>query len=156
MLMVESTVVLAIATMACYVSQSAIYRALRGRLPLHHWMLYAFSPGEASMNGIRIAVLGGLLLSIPVLGYLVCVHLLRTTGPLDPMLLAVPLLCVLGVVAGWLIVLPTRLGEFTGYQSDTIHYLPRARDYIDFSLTTLIVPSAVLGGVGALALRRAG
>lgn len=154
MLILESAAVLGVAVAACTTRRVEIFRAL-GQ-PIHHRQLVTFSPGEATTNMIRVVVLSGILLSLPVVAYKICGYALPTSGGLDPGLLAVPFLCVLGIVVGWLAVLPLGIHGLTHYDRPTYEYLPRARDYIDFSLGTLIASGAGGAAVGAFALRRAG
>jgi Sec-independent protein secretion pathway component TatC len=151
MLMLESTLVLSVATAAGYAERASVLRALTGLTS--HRRLYTPGPGVTTFNGVRIALLTGILLSIPVVAYLVCANLLPTSGPLDPMLLAVPLLCVLGAIAGWVIVLPVALHSEA---TNSIQYLPSIKEFVDRTLGTLVASAACVGTVGALMLRRAG
>ena len=132
LLVLESMVVLGVAVVVCYSQSHQIYRWLTTALPRGHRQLYTFSPGETEGNAIRIALFSGMLLTLPVVAYRVSERALPTTGQLDPMLLAVPTL-----------------------QSDVVQYLPRARDYIDFTMGILLASGIGGASLGAFALRRA-
>jgi Sec-independent protein secretion pathway component TatC len=121
----ESMVVLGVAVAVCYSQSHQIYPWLTTALPRGHRQLYTLSPGEAEGNAIRIALFSGMLLTLPVVAYRVSERALPTTGPLDPML------AVLGIVAGWAVVVPVAYRQLVTPNSDVVQYLPRARDYID-------------------------
>jgi len=154
LLVLESMVVLGVAVVVCCAQNHQIYHWITTALPAHHRRLYVFSPGETEGNAIRITLLSGMLLALPVVAFRVSERALPTAGPLDPMLLAVPLLAVLGIVVGWAVI-----ARFSARQLVTaegvVDYLPRARGYIDFAMGLL--PASGIGGasLGALALRRA-
>jgi Sec-independent protein secretion pathway component TatC len=155
LLVLESMVVLGVAVVVCYSQSNQIYRWLTTALPRGHRQLYTFSPGETEGNAIRIALFSGMLLTLPVVAYRVSERALPTTGQLDPMLLAVPLLAVLGIVAGWAVVVPVAYRQLVTLQSDVVQYLPRARDDIDFTMGILLASGIGGASLGAFALRRA-
>jgi len=155
LLVLESMVVLGVAVVVCYSQSHQIYRWLTTALPRGHRQLYTFSPGETEGNAIRIALFSGMLLTLPVVAYRVSERALPTTGQLDPTLLAVPLLAVLGIVAGWAVVVPVAYRQLVTLQSDVVQYLPRARDYIDFTMGILLASGIGGASLGAFALRRA-
>lgn len=146
MLVAESMTALAVASALCYAHNQGIYRALKSALPNGHRQLLVFSPGEATANAVRIAVLSGIVLCMPVVAYRLSAYAVRTNGPLDPALVAVPLACLLGLVLGWLLVVPLTLNELTGFDHPSAQFLPRARDYIEITLGSLIASGA--GGAG--------
>src|SRR6185312_5370352 len=77
---------------------------------------------------------------------------LPATGQLDPMLLAVPLLAVLGIVAGWAVVVPLASRQLVTLDSDVIL---RASDHVDFTMGILLASGIGGARLGAFALRRA-
>jgi Sec-independent protein secretion pathway component TatC len=155
LLVLESMVVVGVAVVVCYSQSHQIYRWLTTALPRGHRQLYTFSPGETEGSAIRIALFSGMLLTLPVVAYRVSERALPTTGQLDPMLLAVPLLAVLGIVAGWAVVVPVAYRQLVTLQSDVVQYLPRARDDIDFTMGILLASGIGGASLGAFALRRA-
>ncbi|HEX5559357.1 MAG TPA: twin-arginine translocase subunit TatC [Gaiellales bacterium] len=154
MVIVESAAVLGVAMAACATRRTQIFHALGG--PIAHRQLVTFSPDEARWNAVRVVVLSAILLSLPIVAYKLSAYALPTTGGIDPALLAVPVLCLAGIVVGWLAVLPVGVHDLTHYGHPTHEYLPRASDYIDFSLGTLIASGAGGAALGVCALRRAG
>ena len=129
LLVLESMVVLGVAVVVCCAQNHQIYHWLTTALPAHHRRLYVVSPGETEGNAIRITLFSG-------------------------MLLAVPLLAVLGIVVGGAVIAPFSARQLVTAEG-VVDYLPRARDYIDFAMGLL--PASGIGGasLGALALRRA-
>jgi len=152
LLVLESTVVLGVAVVVCYSQSHQIYHWLTTALPHGHRQLSTFSPGEAEWNAIRIALFSGMLLTLPVVAYRVSERALPTTGQLDPMLLAVPLLAVLGIVSGRAVVVPLASRQLATVDGDVIL---RARDYVDFTMGILLASGIGGAGLGAFALRRA-
>jgi len=129
LLVLGSMVVLGVAVVVCCAQNHQIYHWLTTALPAHHRRLYVFSPGETEGNAIRITLFSG-------------------------MLLAVPLLAVLGIVVSWAVVVRFSARQLVTAEA-VVDYPPRARDYIDFAMGLL--PASCIGGasLGALALRRA-
>ena len=129
LLVLESMVVLGVAVVVCCAQNHRIYHWLTTALPAHHRRLYVVSPGETEGNAIRITLFSG-------------------------MLLAVPLLAVLGIVVGGAVIAPFSARQLVTAEG-VVDYLPRARDYTDFAMGLL--PASGIGGasLGALALRRA-
>jgi sec-independent protein translocase protein TatC len=152
--------VLVLGIALCFWQNGRIYEILTG--PIHHRQLVTFSPMEAFLNSISISVYGGLLLALPVITYQLYAFVIpafeeRHHRGLRPLLLMIPGLFIIGVVFGWYIVTPAALQFLTAYNSDVTTYIPRARDYIQFVMLTLIsmglvfelpVVMMVLGRVG--------
>jgi sec-independent protein translocase protein TatC len=109
-------------------------------------------------------VYAGLLISLPILSYQLYAYVIpafsdESLKTIRPMLWMIPILFLIGVVFGWFIVVPAALRFLVGYNSQNIHYLPRASDYIHFVLMTLLAMGVVfelpvvmmmLGRVGIL------
>jgi sec-independent protein translocase protein TatC len=152
--------VLVLGIAICFWQNDRIYRILTE--PIHHRQLVTFSPMEAFMNSISISVYGGLLLALPVVSYQIYAFVIpafdeRHHRGLRPLILMIPGLFVIGVAFGWFIVTPAALDFLTSYNSNVTTYIPRARDYIQFVMLTLIsmglvfqmpVVMMVLGRIG--------
>jgi sec-independent protein translocase protein TatC len=151
-----------VAVSACYYENHQIYRLLTG--PIHHRHLYTFAPSEAFFNAVMVSVYAGLLISLPVLTYQVYAYVMpafsrETQRAIRPLIAMVPGLFLIGVVFGWFVVIPPAIGFLTNYNSDVVHYLPRASDYLHFVILTLLAMGLVfelpvvmmaLGRVGIL------
>jgi sec-independent protein translocase protein TatC len=160
--LIVSISVLVIAVSACYYENHRLYHLLTG--PIHYHKLYTFSPSEAFFNAVTISVYGGLLISLPVLSYQLYAYVIPAFSAdsqrtIKPMLLMVPGLFLIGVVFGWFVVIPPAIHFLTSFNSQEVHYLPRASDYIRFIMYTLLAMGIVfelpvvmmmLGRVGIL------
>jgi Sec-independent protein secretion pathway component TatC len=140
--------VFVLATVVCYSDQGSIYHALTG--PIGHRPLVAFTPNEAFTNTLMMALLGGLIAAVPVATYTMCA---RRQTSVRPLLLALPLLYAAGLGVGWFVAVPFGLQHLTGFDTNTIHYLPRASDYIQFTMLTLLGSGVAFGLPAAWALR---
>lgn len=144
--LIVSLAVLTVAVSACYYENHRIYELLTG--PIHHRQLYTFAPTEAFFNAVMISVYGGLLISLPILSYQLYAYVIpafseESQRTIKPMLLMVPGLFLLGVVFGWFVVIPPALHFLTSFNSNVVHYLPRASDYIRFIMLTLLAMGLV-------------
>jgi sec-independent protein translocase protein TatC len=160
--LIVSLTVLTIAVSASYAEYGRIFHLLTG--PIHHRQLFSFSPGEAFFTTLGVSVYAGLLISLPILSYQLYAYVIpafsdESLKTIRPMLWMIPILFLIGVVFGWFIVVPAALRFLVGYNSQNIHYLPRASDYIHFVLMTLLAMGVVfelpvvmmmLGRVGIL------
>jgi Sec-independent protein secretion pathway component TatC len=141
---------LAVAVGICYHEQARIYHLLTSALPEGHRQLVTFAPGEAASNALMIAVLGGLVLSLPAVSHELCAY---TRPGLRPELLIVPGLCVAGVIFGWAVVVPVTLHSFGGYDSNVVSYLPRAGGYIRRVMLTVLATEVAVTLAAARAMR---
>jgi sec-independent protein translocase protein TatC len=160
--LIVSLSVLTIAVAACYFEYGRIFQLLTD--PIHHRQLYSFSPGEAFFTTLGVSVYAGLLISLPILSYQLYAYVIPAFSEdsqrgIRPLLWMVPGLFLIGVVFGWFVVVPAALRFLVGFNSQNIHYLPRASDYIHFVVMTLIAMGVVfelpavmmmLGRVGIL------
>jgi sec-independent protein translocase protein TatC len=160
--LIVSISVLLIAVSASYYEYGRIFSLLTD--PIHNRRLYSFSPGEAFFTTLGVSVYAGLLISLPVLSYQFYAYVIpafseESLRTIRPMLWLTPILFLIGVVFGWYVVVPAALHFLVGYNSQNIHYLPRASDYIHFIAMTLLAMGLVfelpvvmmmLGRVGIL------
>lgn len=160
--LIVSISVLVVAVSVCYYEYGRIFQLLTD--PIHHRKLFSFSPGEAFFTTLGVSIYAGLLISLPVLTYQFYAYVIpafseESLKTIRPMLWLTPVLFLIGVVFGWYIVVPAALKFLVGYNSQNIHYLPRASDYIHFIVMTLLAMGLVfelpvvmmmLGRVGIL------
>jgi sec-independent protein translocase protein TatC len=160
--LIVSISVLLIAVSASYYEYGRIFSLLTD--PIHNRRLYSFSPGEAFFTTLGVSVYAGLLISLPVLSYQFYAYVIpafseESLRTIRPMLWLTPILFLIGVVFGWYVVVPAALHFLVGYNSQNIHNLPRASDYIHFIAMTLLAMGLVfelpvvmmmLGRVGIL------
>lgn len=144
----------------CFWQNGAIYDVLTD--PINDRELVTFSPMEAFLNSISISVYGGLLLALPLMTYQLYAFVIpafdeRHHRGLRPLLVMIPALFIAGVAFAWYVVTPAAIDFLTSYNADQTTYIPRAREYIQFVMLTLIslglvfqlpVVMLVLGRIG--------
>jgi sec-independent protein translocase protein TatC len=117
-------------------------------LPPDRRKLYSFTPTEAFTTSLWISIYFGVLVTMPVIlwqcwAYFIPaidskrLNLLRWLSVLGGFL------AVSGVVFGYFVVLPHALSFLTNYNSNQIHIIPRAKDYLSFCVHVLIAMMVV-------------
>lgn len=123
---------------------SILYDALPDGSP----PLQVFSPGDAFAIRIRISLIIGIILAMPVLLYQLWAFVSpgltprerRVVGPWIPLSLV---FFTLGVVVAW-VVLPFAVEFLTSFLTSDMSFLPSAREYFDFVSTLFIAFGLVL------------
>jgi sec-independent protein translocase protein TatC len=126
----------------------------RGPTPRQPLTLGVAEPFSATLT---VATYGALLLSLPVILWQLYAFLLPAFSPRErrvalPVMLAVPLLFVAGVVFGYFTVLPAALRFLQNFNDGAFDIQVQARDYFRFCALTLMamglvfqIPVAVVG-----------
>ncbi len=118
--------------------------------------------GEPFTATLGIALLFALILALPVILYEVYSFMLPALRPehqrvVSPLILAVPVLFVAGVMFGYFVVLPAALRFFENFNSDQFNVLVQASQYYHFAATVLLAMGLVFQvPVAILAATRAG
>lgn len=123
---------------------SVLYDALPDGSP----PLQVFSPGDAFAIRLRISLVIGIILAMPVLLYQLWAFVSpgltaqerRAVAPWVPLSLA---FFALGVVIAW-VVLPFAVTFLTGFLTSDMAFLPSAREYFDFVSTMFLAFGLVL------------
>ncbi len=112
--------------------------------------------GEPFTATLGVSLLFALILALPVLLYELYSFLLPALSPAQqrsatPLLLAIPVLFAVGVVFGYLVVLPAAVRFFENFNSGEFNTLVQAGQYYHFAAVTLLamglvfqVPVAIL------------
>jgi sec-independent protein translocase protein TatC len=108
----------------------------------------ATSPLDGLMTSIAIAIYGGLLLTLPILTYQFYAFVIPAFSEqyhkhMRPLILLIPVLFICGVVFGWYLVVPPALDFLYGFNADAFNQQPRAREYIQFVMLTLVAMGVV-------------
>jgi sec-independent protein translocase protein TatC len=108
----------------------------------------ATSPLDALMTSISIAIYGGLLLTLPIATYQFYAFVIPAFAEsyhkhFRPLILLIPVLFTCGVVFGWYLVVPPALDFLYGFNADAFNQQPRAREYIQFVMLTLLAMGVV-------------
>jgi sec-independent protein translocase protein TatC len=118
--------------------------------------------GEPFVTTMGIALIFAVLLALPVVLYELYGFLLPAFSPdqqraATPVMLAIPLLFVLGVAFGYFVVLPAAVRFFVNFNSAEFNVLVQANQYYRFAAVTLLAMGLVFQvPVGILAVTRAG
>ncbi len=113
-----------------------------------HGGFLATSPLDQIMTSISIAIYGGLIITLPVLTYQIYAFVLPAFDEkhhkhIKPMVWAVPALFLIGVAFGWYLVVPPAFDFLIGFNSAEFNFQPRAKDYIQFVLLTVLAMGLV-------------
>jgi sec-independent protein translocase protein TatC len=118
--------------------------------------------GEPFTTTLGIALLFALILALPIVLYQLYAFLLPALSApqqriVRPLLLAIPVLFVAGVLFGYFVVLPAALRFFQNFNSDEFNVLVQANPYYHFAAVTLLAMGLVFQvPVAILAATRAG
>jgi sec-independent protein translocase protein TatC len=118
--------------------------------------------GEPFVTTMGLALIFALILALPLVLYEIYGFLLPAFSPNQqraarPVMLAVPLLFVLGVAFGYFVVLPAAVRFFVNFNSAEFNVLVQANHYYRFAAITLLAMGLVFQvPVAILAVTRAG
>ena len=118
--------------------------------------------GEPFATTLGVALMFALILALPVLLYEIYGFLLPAFSPAQrriatPLMLAIPVLFIIGVLFGYFIVLPAAVRFFQNFNSGEFNVLVQASQYYHFAAVILLAMGLVFQvPVGILAATRAG
>ena len=118
--------------------------------------------GEPFTTTVGVAFIFAMILALPVVLYEIYAFLLPALSPQQrrattPLMLAIPFLFVMGVVFGYLVVLPAAVRFFQNFNSGQFNVLVQASQYYHFAAITMLAMGLVFQvPVGVLAATRAG
>jgi sec-independent protein translocase protein TatC len=155
------------ATAATRASLAPVAPRLQGAIaalstPAHGDKPVTLGIGEPFVTTMGVALIFAIVLALPVVLYELYSFLLPALSPgqqraAKPMLLAIPLLFVLGVAFGYFVVLPAAVRFFVNFNSGEFNVLVQANQYYRFAAITLLAMGLVFQvPVGILAFTRAG
>jgi len=113
--------------------------------------------GEPFTATLGIALLFALILALPIVLYELYSFMLPALGPehqrvVSPLIVAVPVLFVVGVLFGYFVVLPAALRFFENFNSDQFNVLVQASQYYHFRASC--APTAATRSLRAVRWRR--
>lgn len=143
---VYSAIIFIIAVAFCYNYSELIVKDIVNISPSTNFVFIA--PSELLMSYIKISVIGGLVISAPFL--LVQLWLFISPGlKIDEKkyiivsLITGSMFFVIGIIFSYLVVLPTMLVFFLGFQIDEIQPMISFSNYLGFVINTLLAFGAI-------------
>jgi len=118
--------------------------------------------GEPFTTTITVSLIFALILALPVVllqayGFLMPAFDPKQRGVVRPMMAAIPVLFVAGVMFGYFVVLPAAVHFFQNFNSGQFNVLVQAAPYYKFAATTLLAMGLVFQvPVGVMAITRGG
>jgi sec-independent protein translocase protein TatC len=118
--------------------------------------------GEPFTSTLGVALLFALIFALPIVLYETYGFLLPALSKeqrrvTTPLLLAIPLLFVVGVLFGYFVVLPSAIRFFENFNSGEFNVLVQASQYYHFAAVTLLAMGLIFQiPIGVLAATRAG
>src|SRR5262249_27521203 len=169
---VVSLVALGVAFIAAYAVHGRILTWLHRPLPDHIGKPITLSPAEPFLTSIKVSLLAGFLLALPIILWQVWAFLAPAIEEgqqrtISAFVLLATLLLAGGVLFGYYVALPAAIHFLTNYDKAYFHVELRARDYYSFATLVLFAMAVVfelpifvlalvrLGVVSAAKLRRA-
>jgi sec-independent protein translocase protein TatC len=153
---VVCAIVLVVAISLCFWQDELLLDIANGPLPDDKDQLLTLSPTEPFFVTVKLAVYGGILITLPFLLYQIYAFVLPAFAPherrlLWPFLMSVPILFLAGAAFAYFIVMPAALNFLLGFNADEFNTQLRGGEYYGFFGLTLIavgvlfqIPIAVL------------
>jgi sec-independent protein translocase protein TatC len=156
-----------VASTAAYVVHGRILRVLIDALPANHRKLLTFGVAEPFTTSLKLSIVAGLLVALPVVLWQLWAFLApaldpRTQRSIAGFVVFAGALMIGGVIFGDRVALPAALKFLTNYDNNLYNVQLRAADFISFAVLVLAacgavfeLPIAVLGLVRVKALSSA-
>ena len=152
----------AVALAVCFWQNNRLLDIANGPLPDNRDRLLTLGVTEPFTTTLTVSVYAALLVSLPFVLYQLYAYVLpafseRERKVVTPILVAVPLLFIAGVVFAYYIVMPAATKFLLNFNDDQFNVQVRARDYYSFFSTTLLAVGVIFQlPVGILAATRLG
>lgn len=130
-----------IATLVCYYYSESIVRDIINRAPNINFVFIA--PAELLLSYIKLAVVGGLALSLPFIIFQIWSFISPGLKPNERKTIIVALTIgsiffFLGVIFAYIVVMPFMIQFFIGFQIDEIRAMISFSNYLGFVIDTLL------------------
>jgi sec-independent protein translocase protein TatC len=145
---IYSLIALAVAFAFCFWQSSLILDIAANPLPEADQALVVLAPTEAFMTTVTVCMYAAIIVAAPFISYQFFAYVLPAFSPRErrvvmPMVLAIPLLFLAGVVFSYFIILPAAINFLLGFNGEQFSTELRAREYYSFFSTTLIAGGVV-------------
>ncbi|MBK8294000.1 MAG: twin-arginine translocase subunit TatC [Solirubrobacterales bacterium] len=127
----------------CFWQSSLILDIASAPLPEGDRDLLVLAPTEAFMTTVTVCAYTAVIVSAPLISYQLFAYILPAFSPRErsaimPLLIAIPLLFLCGVVFAYFIILPAAITFLLNFGGNNFNTQLRAREYYSFFSTTLL------------------
>jgi sec-independent protein translocase protein TatC len=145
---IYSLIALAIAFAFCFWQSTLILDIAANPLPEADQALVVLAPTEAFMTTVTVCMYAAIIVAAPFISYQIFAYVLPAFSPRErrvvmPMVFAIPMLFLAGVVFSYFIILPAAINFLLGFNGEQFSTELRAREYYSFFSTTLIAGGVV-------------
>ena len=146
--MIICLVVFGVALALCFWQNHLLLEIATAPLPSDQEQLLTFGVAEPFTTTLTVATYGALILSLPIWVYQLYAYVLPAFSRAErrillPLLIAAPILFILGVLFAYFVVMPAAVSFLLGFNDAQFQVEVRARDYYGFFSTTLIAGGAI-------------
>ena len=143
-----SLVALTVAFGLCFWQSALVLDIAAEPLPIADRQLVVLAPAEAFMTTVTVSLYAALILAAPFISFQLFAYLLPAFSPRErraiiPLLLAIPLLFLTGVVFSYFVILPAAVDFLLSFNSEQFTTELRAREYYSFFAMTLLAGGVV-------------
>jgi sec-independent protein translocase protein TatC len=132
----------------CFWQSSVILDIASAPLPEANQDLLVLAPTEAFMTTVTVCAYAAIIVSAPLISYQLFAYILPAFSPRErkvivPLVVAIPLLFLLGVVFAYFVILPAAINFLLNFGGNSFNTELRAREYYSFFSTTLLAGGVV-------------
>lgn len=138
---IYSVVAVFIGILICYYFSEAIIKSIIGIGPINNFVYIA--PAELLMSYIKVSVLGGFVISAPLIFIQVWLFVSPGLNDKEKKYIIVSLFIggiffILGIIFAYIVVLPTMITFFMGFQIEEIQPMISFSNYLGFVINNLL------------------
>jgi sec-independent protein translocase protein TatC len=141
-------IVFGVALALCFWQNHLLLEIASGPLPSDHEKLLTFGVTEPFTTTVTVSTYGAIILSLPILLYQLYAYVLpafsdRERRVVLPVLLAAPLLFLVGIAFAYFVVMPAAVNFLLNFNDAQFNVQVRARDYYSFFSMTMLAGGIV-------------
>jgi sec-independent protein translocase protein TatC len=141
-------IVFGVALGLCFWQNHLLLDIASAPLPDDNERLFTFGVTEPFTTTLTVATYGALILSLPIWVYQLYAYVLPAFSRAErrvilPLLIAAPILFVIGILFAYFVVMPAAVDFLLGFNDERFDVEVRARDYYSFFSTTMIAGGVI-------------
>lgn len=141
-------IVFGVALALCFWQNHLLLEIASSPLPSDHEKLLTFGVTEPFTTTVTVSTYGAIILSLPILLYQLYAYVLpafsdRERRVVLPVLLAAPLLFLVGIAFAYFVVMPAAVNFLLNFNDAQFNVQVRARDYYSFFSMTMLAGGIV-------------